>query len=166
MCTGWRVREVLAHITMPFRSTLPGFVGGLVRSGFSFDRYADRDARAATASMSDAELVELLRDNIRNQWRPPGGGEVGALSHDVIHGLDITEPLGLPRPPADRVALVLQNATPRSLRYFGVKLDGTRLVATETDVTIGDGAEVRMPTSELLLVVTGRRTLAEPTREE
>lgn len=165
LCADWRVREVLAHITMPFRSTVPGVFLGLVRARFSFDRYADRDARAVAGSMTDAELVALLRDNIRHPWRPPGGGQVGALSHDVIHGLDITEPLGLPGPPAARAALVLRNATPRAMRYFRVDLDGTRLVATDADVTIGDGAEVRLPVADLLLVVSGRRTLAEITRE-
>lgn len=165
LCTGWSVREVLAHITMPFRSTLTGVFAGLVKARFSFDRYADRDARAFAKSMTDAELVALLRDNIRHPWRPPGGGEVGALSHDVIHGLDITEPMGLPRPPADRVALVLRNATRRNMRHFGVDLDGTRLVACDADVTIGDGPEVQLPVAELLLVVAGRRTLAETTSE-
>lgn len=83
----------------------------------------------------------------------------------MIHGLDITEPLGLPRPPVDRVALVLQNATPRAVRYFRVDLDGTRLVASDADVTIGNGAEVRLPVTDLLLVVSGRRTLAETIKE-
>ena len=82
----------------------------------------------------------------------------------MIHGLDITEPLGLPGPPAARAALVLRNATPRAMRYFRVDLEGMRLVATDADVTIGDGAEVR-PVADLLLVVSGRRALAEITRE-
>lgn len=165
LCAGWRVREVLAHITMPFRTTAAGVLGGLVKARFSFDRYAESDARAAAASMTDAELVAMLRDNIRHPWNPPGGGQVGALSHDVIHGLDITVPLDLPGPPADRVAMVLRHATPRNLRYFGTELDASRLVATDADVTIGEGTEVRLPATELLLVVTGRRTLAAATSE-
>ena len=44
LCAGWQVREVVAHITMPYRTTLPRVAVGLTRARFSFDRYADRDA--------------------------------------------------------------------------------------------------------------------------
>jgi hypothetical protein len=81
--------------------------------------------------------------------------------HDVIHGLDATEPLGLPGPPADRIALVLASTGPRQLRYFGVELEGQRLTATDADVSVGEGANaVPMTASEILLVVTGRYPLS------
>jgi uncharacterized protein (TIGR03083 family) len=159
-CAGWRVREVIAHVTMPFRATPIAVMAGVARAGFSFHRYADRDARSAAEAMSQAELVGLLRANIDHPWRPPGGGAAGALSHDVIHGLDVTEPLGLPPAPADRLALVLASASRRQMTYFGVDLDGRKLAATDTDVSVGEGpAVVTMTAREILLVVTGRRPL-------
>lgn len=162
LCDGWRVREVVAHMTMPFRTKPLKVMGGLVRARFSFDRYADRDARSAAAAMSEAELVGLLRRNIDHPWQPPGGGQAGALSHDVIHGLDVTEPLGLPSPPTERLALVLGSTRPRQLKYFGVDLGGTRLTASDSGVSIGDGPNVvEMTSKEMLLVVTGRRRLGE-----
>jgi uncharacterized protein (TIGR03083 family) len=161
LCTGWQVREVVAHMTMPFRTRPLRLLVGLARARFSFDRYADRAAHADTAATSDDDLLAQLRDNIRNPWKPPGGGAVGALSHDLIHGLDITEPLGLPAPPTERIALVLQNTTPRGMKYFGVNLHGARLVATDADVAIGEGNPVRMPVKDVLLVVTGRRPLSD-----
>ena len=162
LCDGWRVREVVAHMTMPFRTKPLKVMGGLVRARFSFNRYADRDARSAAAAMSEAELVGLLRRNIDHPWQPPGGGQAGALSHDVIHGLDVTEPLGLPSPPAERLALVLGSTRPRQLKYFGVDLGGTRLTASDSGVSIGDGPNVvEMTSKEMLLVVTGRRRLGE-----
>lgn len=159
LCAGWRVREVVAHMTMPYRTSAVRFMSGLVRARFNFDRYADRAARADTHALSDDELLACMHANVRNPWRPPGGGAAGALSHDVIHGLDITEPLGLPAPPAERIALVLGHAGERNLTFFGAELDGTRLIATDADISIGDGAPVRMPVKDLLLVVTARRTL-------
>lgn len=160
LCEGWRVREVVAHITMPFRTKPLGVMAGIVRAGFSFNRYADRDARAAARSMTASDLVHLLRRNIDHPWSPPGGGQAGALSHDVIHGLDVTEPLGLPPAPADRLALVLASARPRQLKYFGVNLDGKRLTADDADVTVGDGTEtLTMPAKDILLVITGRQAL-------
>ncbi|MCH7230308.1 maleylpyruvate isomerase family mycothiol-dependent enzyme [Glycomyces sp. L485] len=163
LCEGWRIREVLAHLTMPFRLSGPRFFGGMVRARFRFDAFADRDARRATAAMADRELAALYRSNIEHPWRPPGGGRAGALSHEVVHGLDITEPLGLPAPPAERIGLVLSAAGSRSFAYFGVDLAGRRLVATDADAAVGDGAELRLPAKDLLLVVTGRRSLAEAT---
>ena len=104
--------------------------------------------------------MDFLRRNIDNPWQPPGGGAAGALSHDVIHGLDVTEPLGLPAASADRIALVLGSVTPRQLRYFGVDLSGQRLTATDADLSVGAGARARpMTAKEVLLTVTGRRPL-------
>lgn len=164
LCRGWRVREVVAHITMPFRTSPPKVVVGLAVAGFSFNRYADRAARADAARMSRAELLASLQANIANPWQPPRGGPAGALSHDTIHGLDITEPLGLPSPPVERIALVLANANPRSLSYFGVDLAGIQLRGTDADVRIGDGEPVEMPVKDILLTITGRRPLLTRTR--
>lgn len=161
LCAGWRVREVVAHLTMAFRTKPHHVLAGMLRARFSFNRYADRDARACADRMSDADLLSLLRANIRHPWQPPGGGPAGALSHDVIHGLDITEPLGLPGPPPSRIALVLGSAGRRNLAFFGVDLTGTRLTATDADLSVGDGAVKPLPAKEILLVVTGRRGLTE-----
>ncbi|TDD38332.1 maleylpyruvate isomerase family mycothiol-dependent enzyme [Actinomadura sp. KC06] len=162
LCDGWRVREVVAHMTMPFRTRPLALMAGLVRAGFSFNRYADRDARSTAQAMSEGELLDLLRRNIEHPWRPPGGGQAGALSHDVIHGLDVTEPLGLPSPPPERLALVLASAVDKQLKYFGVDLGGRRLAATDADVSVGEGpAVMAMSAKEILLVVSGRRALDE-----
>ncbi len=157
LCAGWRVREVLAHATLPYRHSALRVLRGIAAARGDFNRFADRIARDDTARTSDAELLAALRDNIDHPWRPPGGGQSGALSHDVIHGLDVTEPLGLPRPPADRIRRVLLAAGPRALAHFGADLTGVRLVATDTDLALGDGpTTVELPAADLLLRITGR----------
>ena len=157
LCAGWRTREVVAHVTLPYRHSSFRVLRGIAAVRGRFDLFADRIAREDTARLTDAELLAALRDNINHPWRPPGGGQAGALSHDVIHGLDVTEPLGLPRPPADRVRAVLEGAGPRALRYFGTDLTGRRLVATDTDLSLGEGPEViELPAVDLLLRVSGR----------
>src|SRR5512140_2720614 len=90
LCAGWRVREVVAHITMPFRYSRGRFAFELARSRGAFNVIADRCARRDAAVMSPDELVAALRSNASDPWKPPGGGYAGALTHDVIHGLDIT----------------------------------------------------------------------------
>ena len=128
LCAGWRVREVVAHITMPFRYSSRRFVFELARSRGKFNAMADRCARRDAAVMTPDELAMALRSNASHPWQPPGGGYEGALTHDVIHGLDITEALGLGRRvPEDRLGVVLPNlAAPKSLGFFGVDLSGTR----------------------------------------
>jgi uncharacterized protein (TIGR03083 family) len=57
LCAGWRVREVVAHMTMPFRLSPAGFVAGMLRARGNFNRMADRQARADAARFSAAELT-------------------------------------------------------------------------------------------------------------
>ncbi|GEM34133.1 hypothetical protein NN3_51400 [Nocardia neocaledoniensis NBRC 108232] len=159
LCDGWRVREVAAHLSMPFRTSLPRFMLGMITARGNFDRLADRAARADAQRMSTAELVAALRDNTGHPWKPPGGsGYASALSHDVIHGLDITVPLGHTEPvPLDRMRLVLGALTPRSVAYFGVDLDGIALVATDLEFRHGEGEELAGAAQDLLLVLCGRK---------
>jgi uncharacterized protein (TIGR03083 family) len=162
LCAGWRVREVVAHMTMPFRMSAPRFLLGMVRARGDFNRMADRQARQDTARLSDAQLLASLRDNVAHPWQPPGGGANGALSHDVIHGLDISVGLGLARrPPVHRIGLVLAGLRDRNVRYFGTDLDGVRLEATDLDFRWGAGAPLRGAAADLLLVICGRRVPAD-----
>ncbi|WP_433220682.1 maleylpyruvate isomerase family mycothiol-dependent enzyme [Dactylosporangium sp. CS-047395] len=156
LCAGWRVREVVAHTTQPFRSSALKVAFELLRSG-GFNRMADRTARRDAARMSSAQLLAAVRDNIAHPWTPPGGGPVGALSHEVIHGLDITVGLGLDRRvPLDRMAMVLGGMSPRNIAFFGVDLTGKRLEATDLDWHYGTGEPVRAPAQDLLLMACGR----------
>jgi uncharacterized protein (TIGR03083 family) len=159
LCAGWRVREVVAHITMPFRYSGRRFILELARSRGRFNEMSDRLARRDAARMSPDELTEAVRSNVSHPWRPPGGGFEGALAHDLIHGLDITVPLGLDRPiPADRLRRVLPaSTTERSVRYFGADLAGIELRACDLDWSLGTGAPLTGTAADLLLVVCGRR---------
>jgi uncharacterized protein (TIGR03083 family) len=162
LCVGWRVREVVAHMTMPFRYSAPRFLGEMVRSRGNFARMADRVARR-DARAPIGTLLEGWRTNENHPWKPPGGGREGALTHDVVHGLDITVPLGIEHPvsePALRV--VLDNATtPRSLKHFGFDVAGLRLEADDLDWTFGDGEPLRGRARDLLLVLMDRRLPAD-----
>ena len=161
LCEGWRVREVLAHTTMPFRWSLARVVFELARARFSFDRMAARAAREDAARLSSAQLLAILRDNVGHPWAPPGGGPLGALSHDVIHGLDVSAALGLDQQASpERVAMVLRGMRPGHRASFDVDLDGVQLRATDVDWSSGAGEEVHARASDLLLLVCGRRVPA------
>jgi len=158
LCAGWRVREVVAHITMPFRLGRGRFALELAKSRGRFNEMADRVVRHDAAAMSAAELAGAVSSNAGHPWKPPGGGYTGALAHDLIHGLDITVPLGLARPvPEERLRLVLPDSlTDRSVTFFGVDLDGIELRAEDMDWTLGSGAPLKGAASDLLLVLSGR----------
>ncbi|USX55259.1 maleylpyruvate isomerase family mycothiol-dependent enzyme [Lentzea sp. HUAS12] len=156
LCAGWTTRHVVAHTTLPFRSGATRVLLEVLRSGGRFNHASDRMARK-DARLPAEDLLNALKTNIDHPWTPPGGGPAGALSHEVIHGLDITVALGLDRVvPHDRLRLVLDGMTPASVRYFGADLVGKRLEATDLDWTFGDGVPVRGQAQDLLLLVCGR----------
>jgi uncharacterized protein (TIGR03083 family) len=159
LCAGWRVREVVAHVTMPFRYSGRRFVFELARSRGKFNQMADRVARRDAARMSPAELAEAVRSNTGHPWRPPGGGFSGALAHDVIHGLDITVPLGLAfAVPEERLRRVLPaSADDKTVMFFGTDLAGIEFRARDLDWTLGAGTPLTGTAADLLLAMCGRK---------
>jgi uncharacterized protein (TIGR03083 family) len=158
LCAGWRVRDVVAHVTMPFRYPARRFVAEMVKARGNFDRMADRCARR-DGQAPPGELLAVLRRNERNPWKPPGGDLAGALTHDVIHGQDITAALDLEHLiPEERLRIVLQTiTTPKSLKHFGTELTGIDLHATDIDWSFGSGAPLSGRAQDLALVLCGRK---------
>jgi uncharacterized protein (TIGR03083 family) len=159
LCAGWRVREVVAHLTMPFRYTQERYGLELAKSGGDFTAMSDRCAKEDAAALSPAELIAVLRDNAENPWVPPGGQPEAPLTHDVIHGLDFTVPLGVGRRvPPGRLRLVLDAVTSAQAQaHFGVDLAGVELIADDLDWSCGSGDPVTGPAQDLLLAIAGRR---------
>jgi uncharacterized protein (TIGR03083 family) len=157
LCDGWRVREVVAHMTMPVRYGTDQFMAELQDCGGDFTVLSNRVA-ARDATLPRADLLANLRDDTLHQWTPPGGGAAGALNHVVVHGLDITVPLGLGRLAADDTARsVLDDlATGRTHERFGVDLDGLQLQATDLDWGYGSGTPVTGTAADLILRMSGR----------
>jgi uncharacterized protein (TIGR03083 family) len=158
MCAGWTAGHVLAHLTMPFRISGPDFMAGLRECGGDFTTYSDQIA-SRDSQIPQAELVGVLRDNAKNPWSPPGGGLVGALSHDVIHGLDITWPAQAEYPiPESALTAVLDSIiSPGSETHFGVPIKGVRISATDLEWTRGDGAPLAGRARDLVLLLAARR---------
>ena len=157
LCTGWQVRHVVAHVTMPGRLTAEQFGAEMAAAGGSFARLSDAVA-TRDAALPAAELLAALRSPVLHGWQPPGGGAAGALSHAVIHSLDVTVALGRPPvAPADAVIAVLDQLTAVEGMFFGIDLTGTRLEATDTGWSWGDGTAVRADSGSLVALLGGRR---------
>ena len=158
LCDGWAVRHVVAHLTMPLRYSPPRFLLRLAAAGGSFRKMSDGVARR-DGELPRAQLIATLRDRATYPWKPPGGGLEASLTHQVVHGLDITAALGTGRRiPDEAMAAVLDTVTgPQSTKHFGVDLSGVELQATDLDWSHGQGAPLRGTAADLVLLVTGRR---------
>lgn len=158
LCGGWRVREVAAHMSLGFRYSLPKVAGELVKARGSLNRMTDRCARKDAAAFTTTQLAASLRDNAHHPWKPPVGGFVAALGHDVVHSLDITVPTKVDRViPEDRLRILLDAVDPKSFRFFGARLDGIQLHATDLDWTFGTGTPLTGTAQDLLLLTFGRK---------
>ncbi len=159
LCAGWRVREVVAHLTMPVRYSPAQFMAELQACDGDFTRLSNVVA-ARDAALPVGTLVGTLRDERLHHWTPPGGEYMGALNHVVIHGLDITVPLGVRRPSPDgTLRLVLDDLTRGGIHaHFGFDLDGLSLRATDMDWSFGSGTPISGAAEDLALLIC-RRTL-------
>lgn len=156
LCDGWRVREVIAHMTMAARYSEDEFMAELRRCGFDFTRLSNEIA-ARDASLPAGDLVACLRSEVMQRWAPPGGGYHGALNHVVIHGLDVTVPLGVPRrTPDDTMRVILDDLTRGGHGHFGVSIEGRCLRATDLDWSYGSGTALNGAAADLALAMCGR----------
>jgi uncharacterized protein (TIGR03083 family) len=156
MCSGWRVREVVAHMTMAARYSEESFMAELRRHEFDFTRLSDEVA-SRDARLPVSRLVADMRSDVMGHWAPPGGGYHGALNHVVIHGLDMTVPLGALRPPDETIRIVLDDLTAGGLAdRFGSRIEGRHLQATDLDWAHGSGPVLRGSAADLALALCGR----------
>jgi uncharacterized protein (TIGR03083 family) len=158
LCPGWTVHDVVAHLTLSTRETLPGLLRRMARARGSFDR-ANRDhAREEAAARPPAELVARLRETAGWSRRQPMSSPLDPLTDVLVHRQDIARPLGHPAPvDPDRAVAALDHVWGnvfygRPSRRFA----GLRFVATDAAWTSGEGPEVRGAAGALLLAAAGR----------
>lgn len=156
LCVKWRVRHVVAHVTMPARLTPERFGAEMAAAGGDFAVLSDT-AATRDAALPVADLLDQLRSPGLHGWQPPGGGAAGALSHAVIHSLDVTVALDRPAvAPAEAVIHVLDQLAAANGTWFGVDPTGVRLEATDTDWSWGSGQTVRADSGSLVALLAGR----------
>jgi uncharacterized protein (TIGR03083 family) len=156
LCEKWLVRHVVAHLTMPARLTPEQFGAEMAAAGGDFtvlsDTVAERDA-----SLPLVDLLDQLRSSRLHAWQPPGGGAAGALSHAVIHSLDVT--IAVDRPavaPHEALIAVLDQLTAANGSWFGVDLTDVRLEASDGDWGWGTGRPVRADSGSLVALLSAR----------
>ena len=161
LCAGWRIREVIAHVSMPARYGAEEFMAKMRAYGFDFERLSN-DIATEDAALPIETLVAGVRSEALASWAPPGGGYRGALNHAVIHGLDAATPLGLRGHVApETMRVILDDLTEGGTHaHFGVDLRGRRLEATDLDWAHGDGESLTGPAEVLASHICGRDAVA------
>ena len=158
LCREWTVHDVVAHLVDTAETTRLGFVVGLARARFDFDRQNAQGVQRHRGA-SPQETLERLGRVASRRSTPPAPLD-SRLVEEVVHGEDIRRPLGLTRSyPREAVvrSLRLQARTPASFGGAKELVARVRLRAVDADVSIGDGPEVSGSTLSLLLAVSGRR---------
>ena len=150
-CDQWNVQELVGHLTAAGNITAPHFFGGLIKTGFSFDKFVDGDLRQfAQGTPAD---VRARYDKIIDSNRKPPGPAYVALGEVMCHGEDIRRALGSKgEHPADHLTTLAEL----------YRKTGAPLRATDVDWSTGEGPEVRGPCMSLILAMVGRAgTLAD-----
>jgi uncharacterized protein (TIGR03083 family) len=156
LCTAWTVRDVAAHLTLAHTGLGAGFPA-IVRARGSFDRMI-RDTAIRRARLPVEEYPGMLRRMIGSRRTAPFISEREPLIDVLVHGQDMTRPLGrnLPMPiePAMEAAdRVWSMSFPFRARR---RLAGRELVAVDAPWRAGSGARIEGPMASLLLLLTGR----------
>ncbi len=145
LCEGWHVRHLVAHVTMPARLGPAEFGAEMVAAGGDFGVLSETVARR-DARLPVPDLLDQLRSPGLHAWQPPGGGADGALSHAVIHSLDVTLAMDAPAvAPPDAVRHVLDQLTAAGGATFGVDLAGLDSLADDPATRVALAAGRALP---------------------
>ena len=157
LCDGWRVREVVAHMTMPARYSEAQFMEQLELYGFDFTRLSNEIA-SRDAGVPSSQLMEDLHSDELHHWTPPGGNYHDALNHVVIHSLDITVPLRRARLASDEtIRMILEDLTLGGIhRNFGIEIEGRSFEAIDIGWTFSSGQLLRGKAEDIALALCGR----------
>jgi uncharacterized protein (TIGR03083 family) len=155
LCDGWRVRDVAAHLTHSHMHPVRAIVEA-AKSGFRFDSMIRRLGREDRRSQ--AEIATALRGMAGSRKRVPGTSVQQPLIELLVHGQDITVPMGIDRP------MPLAAAHEAAKRLSGMTfplngqrhLAGVRLVATDAEFAAGEGQDVEVPIGGIVMILAGR----------
>jgi uncharacterized protein (TIGR03083 family) len=156
LCEGWTVGFAAAHVLAGAEQTQGHFLRGMTATGFRFNAFMDKDARSRS-QLTAKQIAERLRQRTTTTNHPPAP-VVAMLGEVVVHGEDIRRPAGLQGIVADDAAdACLLMYTKSSFPVGGKnRIQGLRLVATDTGWSFGSGPDVSGPALSLLLAMTGR----------
>ncbi|MBX3313225.1 MAG: maleylpyruvate isomerase family mycothiol-dependent enzyme [Actinobacteria bacterium] len=156
-CEGWQVRDVIGHLVHLAEATQISMLRDVARNGILPDKGLAAVGKEIGARPAD-ELASRLRDAADGTYHVPGTPMAVIVGEVLVHAADALRPLDL-EPPSDPA--VAAELIPTYRRFGRVAFHATptakvTLVATDTDLRIGSGPEVRGRAIDLLLLSANR----------
>jgi uncharacterized protein (TIGR03083 family) len=159
-CSGWQVRDVLAHLVRNAEATPWSLMSDLLRGGLRPDHSVNKAAMRLRGVLV-LELADRLRRAADERLRSGRSSKPFGMGDVVVHTADAFRPLGedVDVPP-DVAASVLDTYWDRArMVVHAAPHRGHRLVATDLDWSRGSGTEIRGRTIDLVLFVANRRQI-------
>lgn len=165
LCDAWSARGVLCHVTGFVETGALGMIGGVLKSGFNFDKMSIAMADKQLARPV-GDVIASLRAKASKSAPMPGFPEEMTMTDVAIHTQDVRRPLGLAGAPSEntvRSALdfITTHKMGTTLIAKRPPLDGVRLVATDMDWSFGEGAEISGTGEALMMALAKRPVLDE-----
>ncbi|TQL67773.1 uncharacterized protein (TIGR03083 family) [Nocardioides albertanoniae] len=156
LCSGWTVRDVVAHMMSYEEIGLSELARRYLRAGFDIGTMNARRLEELSAR-HPSDLVAYVRAHAKPSGPTALADSRIGLTDGLIHHQDIRRALGLPREvPAERLVPVLGFALMAPPLPARRNVRGLRLVASDLDWSHGAGEEVTGPGEALLMAVCGR----------
>jgi uncharacterized protein (TIGR03083 family) len=156
LCRGWAVEDVVAHLVAMGDIESPPMMLGMHATAHALTAIMKRQERDLR-QLSPRSLMEKLDRQIER--RETEAGLRGSwLTEVVVHGLDVTVPLGhaVIHDEASLVAAAEFYAHRRGPFRRGRRRAGLLLIADDVDWSTGAGPEVTGPMWALVLTLAGR----------
>jgi uncharacterized protein (TIGR03083 family) len=154
LCTGWSVKNVVAHMVSYDDLGVSGLVGRFAKGRVV---NANDVGMREYSALSDEQLLEFLRTHTKPKGLTSGLGGMIGLVDGTIHHQDIRRALGDPRTiPLDRLAKIVPSipSNPRLAAWRRIR--GLRLRANDIEWTHGRGPEVTGPAEAVMMAISGR----------
>jgi uncharacterized protein (TIGR03083 family) len=157
-CSGWQLRDVLAHLVRNAESTPWSLMSDLFRGGFRPDHSVHK-AAMRLRGVPVPELADRLRRAADERLRSGSSSKPFGMGDVVVHSADAFRPIGEDVGISPDVAATVLDAYWHRARMVvhAAPHRGHRLVATDLDWSRGTGTEVRGRTIDLVLFVANRR---------
>jgi len=156
LCTGFTVRQVVAHLTAGASLNPVRWLAGVIRCRFDFDKMVAMRL-AEQLGATPAETLARFRRVVTSTRKAPVPAEA-VLGEAIVHAEDIRRPLGIQRDypitTLTRVANYYQGSdlvVPAKGRIAGL-----RLQASDGPFATGSGPLVSGSTLALIMAMTGR----------
>jgi uncharacterized protein (TIGR03083 family) len=161
LCTGFAVRQVLAHLTAGATLSPVRWLAGVIRCRFDFDKMVAMRL-AEQLGAHPAETLARFRRVVTSTVKAPVPVEA-VLGEAIVHGEDIRKPLGIHRDYPVTTLTTLAGYYQGSDLVVPAKrrIDGLRLQASDGPFATGSGPLVSGSTLALIMAMTGRVTYCD-----